>query len=68
MAKDKSVSQTKETVLSPTEPSAPAEKPNQVQIIQGNTSVLTIQLLAQINTNIVEVGKKLDALLELANG
>ena len=65
MTKDKGkpVLQTKETQL----PAPQAEAPkNQVQIIQGNTSVLTIQLLAQINTNIIELGKKLDAVIQEA--
>ena len=65
MTKDKGkpVLQTKETQL----PAPQAEAPkNQVQIIQGNTSVLTIQLLAQVNRNLVEVVKRLDELIGIA--
>lgn len=54
------VNQTKQEVLGPQVP------PGRVEIIQGNIPVLTIQLLAKINENIVELGKKLDAVIEEA--
>ena len=63
MAKGKPVLQTKETQLPP---AAGAAEPGKVQVIQGNIPVLTIQILAQINSNLVEVGKKLDELVNIA--
>jgi len=67
MAKGKPVNQTKETMLG-SGMAAPAPQPadDKVQIIQGNTSILTIQLLAQVNRNLVEVTKRLDELIGIA--
>ena len=68
MAKGKGipVNQTKETMIPPAQSEAPKSDDNRIQIIQGNTPVITIQLLAQINKNIIELGKKLDAVIEAA--
>ena len=67
MAKGKPVLQTKETQLPPaTAPTGAGSDSNKVQVIQGNIPVLTIQILAQINSNLVEVGKKLDELINIA--
>jgi hypothetical protein len=63
MNKGKPVLQTKENQLPPQAEPAPDGK---VQVIQGNIPVLTIQLLAQINANIIALGKKLDAVIEAA--
>ena len=62
MAKGKLINQTKEAMIPPPE----APKDDKVQIIQGNTSILTIQLLAQVNRNLVEVTKRLDELIGIA--
>jgi len=62
MAKGKPVLQTKEVIMPPAE----APKNDKVQIIPGNTSILTIQLLAQVNRNLVEVTKRLDELIGIA--
>ena len=50
------------------QPQKEAEEPSSgmVQIVQGNTPVLTIQVLAQINKNIVELAKKMDELINIA--
>jgi hypothetical protein len=62
--KGKPVLQTRETQLPPAQPAQPAD--GQVQVIQGNIPVLTIQLLAQVNRNLVEVVKRLDELIGIA--
>lgn len=65
MAKGKQVFQTQGGTIPPAQPEAP--KPNdKVEIIQGNTSILTIQLLAQVNRNLVEMVKRLDELIGIA--
>lgn len=64
MTKGKLINQTKEAMIPPAQPEAP--KDDKVQIIQGNTSILTIQLLAQVNRNLVEVTKRLDELIGIA--
>ena len=61
MAKGKLINQTKEAMIPPEAP-----KDDKVQIIQGNTSILTIQLLAQVNRNLVDVVKRLDELIGIA--
>lgn len=71
MAKGKPVLQTRETHLPPNRvagqaPVQPTDNQGKVQVIQGNIPVLTIQILAQINQNIIELGKKLDAVIEAA--
>jgi hypothetical protein len=69
MAKGKPVLQTKETQLpanAPTAPIGPGPDAGKVQVIPGNIPVLTIQLLAQLNANMVELGKKLDELIGIA--
>jgi hypothetical protein len=65
--KGKPVLQTKETQLgSGMAAPSPVQEPGKVQVIQGNIPVLTIQILAQINANIIELGKKLDAVIQAA--
>lgn len=63
MTKGKLINQTKEAMIPPAQE---APKDDKVQIIQGNTSILTIQLLAQVNRNLVEVTKRLDELIGIA--
>jgi hypothetical protein len=63
MAKGKQVYQTQGGTVPPQEAPKPADK---VEIIQGNTPILTIQLLAQVNRNLVEVVKRLDDLIGIA--
>jgi hypothetical protein len=61
------INQTKGEVLKPAQQVTPpptTAAPSKVEVIQGNIPVLTVQLLAQINTNLVELGKKLDRLIE----
>jgi hypothetical protein len=56
------VEKTKGATLHPAQ-----EKPDdRVQVNPGNTSVLTVQLLAAINRNLVELNKKLDVVIEAA--
>jgi len=63
MTKGKEINQTKEAMIPPAQE---APKDDKVQIIQGNTSILTIQLLAQVNRNLVDVVKRLDELIGIA--
>lgn len=59
------VNRTSQEELGPAKENKPDDR---VQIVQGNTPVLTIQLLASINKNIIELGKKLDVLTGIAKG
>lgn len=64
--KGKPVLQTRENQLPPANAPTPGPDAGKVQVIQGNIPVLTVQILAQINSNIIELGKKLDAVIEAA--
>mgnify|MGYP001431396895 CR=1 FL=1 len=67
MTKGKPVLQTKEAMIPPAvNPPLETPRPDKVEIIQGNTSILTIQLLAQVNRNLVDVVKRLDELIGIA--
>jgi hypothetical protein len=64
--KGKPVLQTRENQLPPASAAPVQPDAGKVQVIQGNIPVLTVQILAQINANIIELGKKLDAVIQAA--